>query len=395
MKRIYLDYAATTPIRKEVRETMKIFEEKIFGNPSSIHKEGRTAKTALEKARNLIAEILEVKSSEIIFTNGGTESINLALFGISRANKKFFKKPRLITSKIEHPAVLNSMKQLEKEGFEIIYINVNKDGLININELKNTINENTILVSIMYANNEIGTIQPIEKISKIIKDYQNKKRKNFPLFHTDACQAAGYLDIRPKKLGVDLLTLNASKIYGPKASGLLYIKENTLIEPLIFGGGQENNLCSGTENVSGWIGLAKALELAQKEKDKESKRLINIRDYAIKNILKIEKTFLNGHPKIRLPNNINIIFLDIEGEALVLKLDKFGISASTGSACHSKTLEPSHVLTAIGLKREAIHGSLRLTLGKETTKKDIDYLLKVLPKIIKELRALSPISLKK
>lgn len=391
-KRIYLDYAATTPVREEVRKVMHLFEKKYFGNPSTIYEEGRRAKFFLEQARDQIAKILEVKPEEIIFTNGGTESINLAILGIARFYKNFFKKPRLITSKIEHPAVLEAMRQLEKEGFEVIYLNVDKDGLLKIEELKKSLNKETLLISIMFANNEIGTIQPIAQIGKIIQKFRQKKE--FPYFHTDACQAAGFLDIRPKKLNVDLLSLNASKIYGPKGAGLLYKKEEVRIQPLIFGGGQENNFRSGTENVSGWVGLAKALELAQNERIKESQRLKKLRDYLIKNLLKIPKTFLNGHPQKRLPNNINITFLDLEGEALVLRLDEMGISVNTGSACHSHSLEPSHVLQAIGLSREVIHGSIRITLGRETTKKDVDYLLKILPKIVKELRELSAVSLK-
>jgi len=395
MKRIYLDYAATTPMRKEVIEAMKPFGDKIFGNPSAIYFEGRLAKNFLEKAREKAAKILNSRPDEIIFTNGGTESINLAILGLARFYKNFFKKPRLITSKIEHPAVLEAMKQLEKENFEVIYLNVDKFGVVRLEELKKSLNPQTILVSIMYANNEIGTIQPIKKISEIIKNFRQKKLKiNFPFFHTDACQAAGFLEIRPEKLGVDLMSLNGSKIYGPKASGLLYLRNGVKIEPIIFGGGQENNLRSGTENVASWIGFNKALELAQKEKGKEAKRLTALRDYLIKNILKIPKTFLNGHPKKRLPNNVNVTILDIEGEALVLQLDRYHVSASTGSACQSKILEPSHVLQAIGLPREVIHGSLRLTLGKYTRKKDLDYLIKILPKVVENLRQISPVSLK-
>jgi len=394
MKRIYLDYAATTPVRPEVKKIMEEFQSKYFGNPSAIYFEGRQAKTALENGRKLIAEILKVKPQEIIFTNGGTESINLAIFGVSRRYKKLFKKPRLITSQIEHPSVLETMKQLKKEGFEIIYLPTDKSGTVITDELKNSLNRQTLLVSIMYANNEIGTIQPITTIAKIIKDKKfSIANTQFPIFHTDGCQAAGFLEIRPKKLGVDLMSLNGSKIYGPKASGLLYIKNGVQLEPLIFGGGQENNLRSGTENVASWIGLAKALELAQKERGSETKKLIPLRDYLIKNILEIPKSFLNGHSKNRLPNNVNVTILDIEGEAMVLQLDKCGISASTGSACHSKILRPSHVLTAIGLPREVIHGSLRLTLGRNTTKKDLDYAVKNIKQIVKELREISAVKI--
>jgi cysteine desulfurase len=389
-RRVYLDYAATTPVRPEVYQFIKPFTIKNFGNPSSIYLEGRIAKQALEQAREKIAKILNCQTHEIIFTNGGTESINLAIFGVARAYKKFFKKPRIITSQIEHPAVLESVKKLEKEGFEIKYVSTNKFGEVNLQELKKYLNNQTILISIMYANNEIGTIQPIKKISKIIKNFRQKKY--LPFFHTDACQAANYLDLNIKQLGIDFMTLNGGKIYAPKASGILYKKSGLSIDPIIFGGGQEKNLRSGTENLTSWMGIAKALELTQKEKNSEIKKIKQLRDYFQKNILKIPKVILNGHPQKRLPNNLNIIISDIEGEALILELDKAGIAASTGSACHSHSLEPSHVLKSLGLSREKIHGSLRFTLGKYTTKKEIDYVIKVLPKIIQKLRNLSAIN---
>jgi cysteine desulfurase len=387
MKRIYLDYAAATPVRPEVHQFIKPFATNNFGNPSAIYLEGRIAKQALEQARKSVAKNLNCQTHEIIFTNGGTESINLAIFGVARAYKKFFKKPRIITSQIEHPAVLESVKKLEKEGFDIKYISTNKFGEINLTELKKYLNPQTILVSIMYANNEIGTVQSIKKISTVIKSFRQKKY--LPFFHTDACQAANYLNLDVKQLGIDFMTLNGGKIYAPKASGILYKKGGLSIDPIIFGGGQEKNLRSGTENLVSWIGLAKALDLTQKEKNIEIKKIKQLRDYLQKNILKIPQTFLNGHPTKRLPNNLNIIISDIEGESLILELDKAGIAASTGSACHSRSLEPSHVLKSLGLSREKIHGSLRITLGKYTTKKEIDYVIKILPKIIQKLRNLS------
>lgn len=390
--RVYLDYAAATPVRPEVRQFIEPFATENFGNPSAIYLEGRIAKQALEQARETVAKNLNCRSHEIIFTNGGTESINLTIFGMARAYKKFFKKPRIITSKIEHPAVLEPMKQLTKEGFDIKYVSTNKFGEINLPELKRYLSSQTILVSIMYANNEIGTIQPIEKISTIIKKF--RKNKYLPFFHTDACQATNYLDINVNHLGIDFMTLNGGKIYAPKASGILYKKSGISIDPIIFGGGQEKNLRSGTENLTSWIGFAKALELTQKEKPAETKRIKQLRDYLQKNILKIPQTFLNGHPRRRLPNNLNVIISGIEGESLVLKLDKAGISASTGSACNSRSLEPSHVLKSLGWPREKIHGNLRLTLGKYTTKKGIDYVIKTLPKIVKKLRALSAVKTK-
>lgn len=391
-KRVYLDYAAATPVRPEVQQFIKPFAADNFGNPSAIYLEGRIAKQALEKARESIAKNLNCQSHEIIFTNGGTESVNLAIFGMARAYKKFFKKPRIITSQIEHPAVLEPLKQLAKEGFDIKYVSTNKFGEINLPELKKYLNSQTILVSIMYANNEIGTIQPIEKISNLIKNF--RKNRYLPFFHTDACQAANYLNLNVNRLGVDFMTLNGGKIYAPKASGVLYKKNGISIDPIIFGGGQEKNLRSGTENLANWLGFAKALELTQKEKIIETKKVKQLRDYLQKNILKIPQTFFNGHPQKRLPNNLNVIISDIEGESLVLELDKTGIAASTGSACHSHSLEPSHVLKSLGLSREIIHGSLRFTLGKYTTKKEIDYVIKTLPKIIKRLRNLSAINTK-
>lgn len=397
-KLIYLDHAATTPLDPEVKATMEPFWSKNFGNPSSIYQAGIMAKEALNQARDKIAKLLGVKASEIIFTAGGTESANLAILGLSRAlnpstSLRTRKPGHIITTTIEHPAVLNSVLALKNEGFSFTALPVDKYGLIAPEQIKKAIKPETILVSVMYANNEIGTIEPIAEIGKLLKTI-NKGRKNKIYFHTDACQAAGYLDLNVEKLGVDLLTLNGSKIYGPKGSGILYVKSGTPIKPLIFGGGQEKGLRSGTENVPAFIGLAKALEMAQQNKDKECRRLKKLSQNLTERILKtIPKTFINGHPQKRLPNNVNITILDIEGEALLLHLDHYGICASTGSACHSQNLEPSHVLQAIGLPREIIHGSLRLTLGKKTTQKEIDYVVKVLPQIVKKLRELSPIKL--
>jgi cysteine desulfurase len=381
-KFVYLDYAATTPLAPEVKAAMEPFWSKNFGNPSSIYELGLKAKNALNQARNKIAQILKARPTEIIFTSGGTESANLAILGLSRA----IGHGHIITTKIEHPAVLNAVLALKKEGFAVTLLPVDKYGLVSPKQIKKAIKPKTILVSVMYANNEIGTIEPIAEIGKLLKKFPHI------YFHTDACQAAGYLDLNVNKLGVDFLTLNGLKIYGPKGAGILYARTNTPLQPLIFGGGQENGLRSGTENVPTYIGLAKALELVQKNKNKEIKRLKKLSQKLIAGILKtIPKSFLNGHPQKRLPNNVNVTILDIEGEALLLYLDRYGICASTGSACHSQTLQPSHVLQAIGLPREVIHGSLRLTLGKETTNKDIDYVLKVLPGIVKKLRQLSPV----
>lgn len=395
MKRYYFDYAATTPVRKEVVKEMESFWQKYFGNPSAIYYEGRIAKFFLEKARQKIAQILKIRPEEIIFTNGGSESVNLALLGAVNYYRKNFSQPEIIISPIEHPAVLQTAKFLEKTGIKITYLNVLPNGIIDLETLKRQINKNTLLISIMYANNEIGTIQPIKKIAQYLKNFRLKNKAIFPLFHTDACQAAGYLNIQPKQLGVDLMSLNGSKIYGPKATGMLYKKSGIELMPIIFGGGQEFGYRSGTENVAGIIGFAKALELAQKEKTKESARLKKLQKYLIENLKKrIPKIIINGDLKNRLPNNINVSVLDVEGEALVLKLDELGIAVSTGSACHSKSLQPSHVLKAIGLPPEFIHGSIRITLGKYTTKKDINYLIQSLEKVVKKLRELSPLLFK-
>ena len=392
MKTIYLDYAATTYIDNEVFKKISPYLIGNFGNPSSLYLIGRKAKAAIENARSAIAKILGVSSKEIIFTGSGTESDNLAVFGIAKAYSD--KGRHVIVSKIEHKAVLEPVKKLEKEGFKITYLGVDSKGLVSLSELKKSLRPNTILVSVMYANNEIGTIQPIAKIAEIIREF--KKENLFPLFHTDACQAAGALILNVKKLGVDLLTINGSKIYGPKGIGCLYKAEDIKLDPLIVGGGQENNLRAGTENTALIVGLAESLKLAEKLKNKENKRLANLRDYFIKNALKfIPDSRLNGHPTKRLPNNINISIAGIEGESLILMLDKYGISASTGSACTSNSLEPSYVLLATGLEPGLAHGSLRLTLGRKTAKRDIDYVLKILPEIVRKLREISSMSLNK
>ena len=385
MKQIYLDYAATTYIDPKVLQKMKPYLTTAYGNASSLYSLGRQAKTAIEKAREEVAKILGVSSQEIIFTGSGTESDNMAIFGIARSYQNFGN--HIIVSKIEHKAVLESAKKLEKEGFKVTYLNVDSNGIVKINELKKALNQKTILVSIMYANNEIGTIQPIKEVSRIIYEF---KKRNFsspkpaqasghgvlseakderaeeqassprwgersglreekflfspPVFHTDACQAAGALSLKIKDLGVDLLTLNGSKIYGPKGVGCLYVNKNYKIEPLIVGGSQEMGLRAGTENTALIVGFAEALKLAEKLRKKESQRLRSLRDYFIKNVLKtIPHCRLNGHFQKRLPNNINFSFAGIEGESLVLKLDQYGISTSTGSACTSTDLKPSHV----------------------------------------------------
>lgn len=387
MREIYLDHAATTYIRPEVVKAMEKYYSQEFGNPGSFHTIGLRAKEAMNQARETIKTLINAdKPEEIVFTGSGTESINLALKGIARANKE--KGKHIITSKIEHEAVLETCYYLEKhEGFEITYLDVDKCGRVCHNELKKAIRDDTILISIMYANNEVGTIQPIKQLSKIAKEHNI-------LFHTDACQAGGTLNMDVKDLGVDLMTLNSSKIYGPKGVGLLYVRRGIKIQAIIHGGGQENKLRSGTQNIPGIVGFAKALELGQAEKEKENKRLIQLREKLIKGIQEtIPKTFLNGHPIERLPNNVNVTILDVEGEAMMLYLNEHGICASSGSACTSQSLDPSHVILALGLPFEVAHGTLRFTLGRQTTEEGINKLLEVLPGIVEALRRISPVNL--
>lgn len=380
---IYLDNAATTKVSPEVKKAMDFCYCNIYGNPSSLHSEGLKAKEQLEKARTKIAQIINCLPEEIIFTGGGTESINLAIKGLAELNPN----GHIITSTIEHPAVLETCRYLETKGCKVTYLKVDHDGLINLKDLEKAIANNTFLISVMYANNEIGTIQNIKEISSIAK-------KNKILFHTDACQAGSYLNLNTKELGVDLMTLNSSKVNGPKGVGLLFKRKDIEIVPLLHGGGQEGGLRSGTQNLAGIVGFAKALEIAQKNRLKESQRLIKLRNHLIEGILKkIPRSYLNGHPKQRLPNNVSVTLLDVEGESMLLYLNEKKICASTGSACSSGSLEPSHVITAIGVSEDAAHGSLRFTLGRDTKKKDIDYVLKELPKIVENLRSISPVKL--
>ncbi|MBN1646271.1 IscS subfamily cysteine desulfurase [Candidatus Woesearchaeota archaeon] len=384
-REIYLDNSATTQVDPRVKKAMDKYLIKEYGNPGSFNTVGLRAKNALESARHKIAEMLNAHKREIVFTGGGTESINLAIKGVARCNKS--KGKHIIISKTEHHAVTETCNYLERyEEFEITRLNVDKYGRVLPETLEKAIRKDTILVSIMYANNEIGTINGIKSLVKVA-------HKHGVLFHTDACQAAGFLDINVKNLGVDLMTLNSSKIYGPKGVGLLYIKRATPIHPIIHGGGQEWKMRSGTENVSGIVGFAKALEICQEEQEQETKRLTELRDYLIRELLKIPKTVLNGHPTERLPNNINISFIDIEGEAILLYMNDQGICASSGSACTSTTLDPSHVITALGVPYEVAHGSVRFSLGRFTTKEGLDKLISILPGIVQRLRKISPINI--
>jgi cysteine desulfurase len=385
---IYLDNAATTPIDETVQQLINKTNRVFYGNPSSLHKQGRLVKEQIEEARIKVASVLNAKPDEIIFTGSGTESDNLAILGVARANKQYGK--HIIISAIEHKAVLESVTRLKEEGFSVSYAPVDKEGITDVNELRKLIRKDTILVSIMYANNEIGTIQPIHEITKIITPF--KEKTGYPLFHTDACQAAGALSLDTQKLGVDLLTLNGSKIYGPKGVGCLYIRQKCPLQPQIIGGDQENHKRAGTENVSLVVALTKALDIAISKQEAENIRQTKLRDYLINKIQKsIPETRLNGHLTKRLPNNINFSFVGIEGESLVLLLDQAKIYCSTGSACSSLDLYPSYVLLAIGLTPELAYGSLRITLGRKTTQKDLDITVSELTRIVSHLRKISAI----
>ena len=380
---IYMDNSATTPVRKEVVEEMIPYLTKNFGNPSSIYDLGKTSKHAVEKARKRVAYAIGAEENEIYFTSGGTESDNWAIKGIAFANRN--KGKHIITSSIEHHAVLHACKWLEGQGFEVTYLPVDKYGMVSPEDLKNVIRDDTILISIMLANNEIGTIQPVDEIGKIA-------RENRIYFHTDAVQTIGHVPIDVQKMNIDLLSLSGHKFQGPKGCGALYIRKGTKIETLLHGGAQERKRRAGTENVPAIAGLGKAIELAVGEIGESDKTLLEMRARLIKDLLKIPKTHLNGHPIKRLANNVNVTFEYIEGESLLLLLNAKGVFASTGSACNSSSLEPSHVLTACGVPHEIVHGSLRLSLGKMNTQEDVNRVLEVLPGIVQKLRNMSPLT---
>ena len=382
IKKIYLDYAATTPVDPRVVKAMLPYFSEKFGNTMSLYSFGQEAKEALEESREVIADLIRAKANEIIFTSSATESNNLALKGIAFANKN--KGRHIIISSIEHPCIMESAKWLEKEGFEITRLRVDGYGQVDPDDIKKAIRKDTILVSVMHANNEIGTIEPIEEIGKICREKE-------VYFHTDAAQSFGKISIDVDKMNIDLLTASSHKMYGPKGVACVFIRKGTKITPIIHGGGHEFGFRSSTVNVAAIVGFAKACDICRKEMKKENERLIKLRDKLINGVLeKIKFSHLNGHPQKRLPNNANFSFDFVEGESMVVQLDLLGIAASTGSACSSAKLEPSHVLLAIGLKPEQIHGSLRLSLGRWTRESDINYVLKVLPKIVKRLREISP-----
>ena len=379
MKTIYMDHAATTPVDKAVLKEMLPYFAKRFGNASTLYSLGSEASEAVEKARKQIAKLINAEPDEIFFTSGGTESNNTALKGMFFANAG---KKHIITTKIEHPAVIQACKWIEKQGGRVTYLHVDKNGLVSPESVANAIGEDTLMVSIMHANNEIGTIQPIEEIAKICKE---KKVK----FHTDAVQTFGKIVIDVKKMGIDMLSASSHKIYGPKGVGILFKRKGFWIDALVHGGGQERGLRSGTENVAGIVGFGKAAEIAMNQMKSEGEREKKLRDKLIKGLLKIPKSRLNGDATKRLPGNVNVSLEGIEGESMVLMLNEKGIAASTGSACSTGSLEPSHVLLAIGMTHEQAHGSLRLTLGRETSAKDVEHILKTVSEIVDKLRKMS------
>lgn len=383
MKKIYLDNAATTSLKSEVLEEMMPILKENYGNPSSIYSIGRNARKEVEKSRQTVAEILGANPNEIFFTSCGTESDNWAIRGVAFAQLRKGKN-HIITSKIEHHAVLHTVKELEKEGFEATYLDVDKNGFVNPEEVKAAITEKTALVTVMYANNEIGTIQKISEIGKVCHE-------KGVIFHTDAVQAVGHLEINVKEQNIDLLSLSGHKFHGPKGVGALYVKKGVRILNLMQGGAQESNKRPGTENVAGIVGLAKALEISMQNRQEKNKDLEKKRDFLITELLKIKRSRLNGDRTERLPGNVNISFEGIEGESLLLLLDAAGICASSGSACTSGSLDPSHVLLAIGLVHEVAHGSLRLSLDESTTMEELEYTVSEVKKVVERLRSMSPL----
>ncbi len=383
MKPIYMDHSATTPVAAEVLEAMLPFFSDKFGNASSLHAFGREAKEALEESRQKVALLLHAHPEEIIFTSGGTESDNLALRGIAYKNRNSGR--HIITSCIEHPAILESCRSLEQEGFSVTYLPVNGEGLVEISELEGAIRPDTILISIMHANNEIGTIQPLEEVGRLAADRDI-------YLHTDAVQTAGKIDVDVDAMGVDLLSLSAHKLYGPKGVGALYLRRGTKMQSLATGGGHERGLRSGTENVAGIVGLARAADLAREEMAAEGQRLSQLRDRLAALVLgRIKDAWVNGSMQKRLPGSLNFGFSYVEGESLLLYLDSKGIAVSTGSACSSHKLEPSHVLLALGLKPEECHGSLRITMGRSNNQEQVDYVAECIAEAVERFRMMSPL----
>ncbi len=383
-KRIYMDHTAGMPVDPRVLDAMLPYFAEKYGNPSSLHSWGNEPRKALEDARAKVASLIEAKPEETFFTSGGTESNNVAIKGVANRNKD--RGNHIVTTSIEHMSVINTCKSLMKQGFQVTFVPVDKHGVVDLQALENAITDETTLVSLAYANGEIGTIQPIRKIGEII-------HRKGASFHVDAVAACGQMPISVQTENIDLMSISSNDMYGPKGIGALYVRTGTRIEPITQGGGQERGLRSGTENIPAIVGMGKAADTAKAEMKKESERLIGLRDRLIKGVLEsVPASFVNGHLTKRLPNNANLRFSYIEGESLILSLDMQGIACSSGSACTSKTLEPSHVLLAIGLKHEDAHGSLLFTLGRQNTEEDVDYVVNALPDIVKRLRAISPLT---
>lgn len=380
---VYADNAATTRVAPEVLDAMLPYLKEEYGNPSTLYKLGRDAKVAIEKAREQVAQVIGAKAEEIFFTGSGTEADNMALKGVLYGPAGKGKK-HLITTKIEHHAILHTAQALEKEGFRVTFLNVDKNGRVDLEELKEAIGPDTALVSIMAANNEVGTIQPVKEIGEIC-------REKGVLFHTDAVQAFGHMPLDVNEMNIDLLSLSAHKINGPKGTGALYIRRGLGLRPVIEGGGQERNRRSGTENVAGIVGLGRAAQLAMETMEEESARLKALAQKLTKGVLQIPETILTGDPENRLPGACSFAISAIEGESMVLYLDMEGICTSTGSACSTGSLDPSHVLMAIGLSHEVSHGSLRVTLGRFNTEEEVDYIIETLPKVVEKLRSMSPV----
>lgn len=383
MKRIYFDHSATTPVDREVAAAVMEYMTDKFGNPSSVHSFGRESRKAVDEARDKVAALLGANANEIYFTSGGTEGDNLAIKGVALATRK--KGNHIITTAIEHHAVLHTCEYLETQGYTVTYLPVDEYGMVSVDDVRKAITDQTILISIMFANNEVGTIQPIKEIGQLA-------REKGIYFHTDAVQAAGTIPIDVNEHNIDLLTMSGHKIYGPKGVGALYVRRGVRLDALVHGGAHERNMRAGTENVPGIIGLGKAAEIAKHDMSDRIEHLTRLRDKIITGISeRIDHIKLNGHPSLRLPGNVNFSFLFVEGESLLLNLDLKGIAASSGSACTSGALDPSHVLLAMGLTHEVAHGSLRITLGRDNTEAEVDYLLEVLPEIVARLRSMSPL----
>ncbi|MBF8267390.1 MAG: cysteine desulfurase NifS [Dehalococcoidia bacterium] len=389
-KMIYMDHAATTPVRPEVMEAMLPYFSERFGNPSSLHTLAQESRKALDEARESVAQVLGCRTSEVIFTSGGSESDNTALKGAAFALKGSGN--HVVTSSIEHHAVLHTCQFLEDSGFEVTYLPVDRNGLVNPDAVERAITDRTVLVSVMLVNNEIGTVQPVAEMARRVRDVA-KRRGRTIVFHTDAVQAAGFLDIDVNRLGVDMLSLSSHKLYGPKGAGVLYVRRGTPFTPQQLGGAQERQRRAGTENLPAIVGTAVALRLAAEERESNSEHCRRLRDRLIAGIQSgVERIRLNGHPSLRLPNNVSFSFEGVEGEPILLGLDFAGIAASSGSACTSGALEPSHVLLALGSSAEVAQSSLRLTLGKDNTEEEVDYVLKVLPDLVRRLRAMPSLS---